>query len=144
LDILGANCNEEPRRPFPKTSQGQKTRRGGKSYLKKEEHKKLETRKGQDVEEKDREIPLPSWIPGLSGAAFEMEVEEHPTAGLRMERRNADALVGLPDESGWRNYTAAGDKELDLDKLEFRKWVNPQKAEFNISRVQYVRSGVCP
>jgi hypothetical protein len=73
-----------------------------------------------------------------------MEVEEHPTTGLRMERRNADALVGLPDEYGRRNYTAAGDKELDLDKLEFRKWVNPQKAEFNISRVQYVRSGVCP
>jgi len=28
LDILGANCNEEPRRPFPKTSQGQETREG--------------------------------------------------------------------------------------------------------------------
>jgi hypothetical protein len=52
----------------------------GKSHLKKEEHKKLESRKGQEVEEKDREIPLPSWIPGLSGAAFEME--EHLTAGL--------------------------------------------------------------
>ncbi|PMD58677.1 HET-domain-containing protein [Hyaloscypha bicolor E] len=97
----------------------------GKSHLKKEEHKKLEARKGEEVEEKDREIPLPSWIPGLSGAAFEME--EHPTVGLRMERQNADALVGLPDESGRRTYTAAGEKELDLDKLEFRKWSTLKK-----------------
>ncbi|KAH8767748.1 hypothetical protein F5882DRAFT_521848 [Hyaloscypha sp. PMI_1271] len=44
-----------------------------------------------------------------------------------MERRNADALVGLPDESGRRTYTAAGDKELDLDKLEFRKWSTLKK-----------------
>jgi Heterokaryon incompatibility protein (HET) len=91
----------------------------------KTEHKKAETRKGEEEEEKDQEIPLPSWIPGLSGAAFEME--EHPTAGLRMERQNADPLVGLPDETGRRNYTAAGDLELDIDKLEFRKWTTLKK-----------------
>jgi len=54
-------------------------------------------------------------------------MEERLTAGLRMKRRNADDLVGLPDESGRRNYTAAGDKELDLDKLEFRKWSTLKK-----------------
>jgi hypothetical protein len=46
-----------------------------------------------------------------------------------MERQNADALVGLPDESGRRNYTAAGDKELDLAKLEFRKWSTLKKPD---------------
>ncbi|KAH8790720.1 hypothetical protein BGZ57DRAFT_962210 [Hyaloscypha finlandica] len=112
--------------PFLKPARDKKhEKEKGKSYLKKEEHKKLETRMGEEVEEKDREILLPSWIPGLSGAAFEME--EHPAAGLRMERRNADTLVGLPDESGRRTYTAAGDKELDLDKLEFRKWPTLKK-----------------
>jgi hypothetical protein len=96
-----------------------------KVETRKVETRKVETRKGEEEEEKDQEIPLPSWIPGLSGAAFEME--EHPTAGLRMERQNADALVGLPDEAGRRNYTAAGDLDLDLDKLEFRKWTTLKK-----------------
>jgi len=85
-----------------------------------EENEQAEGQNDEEAEQKDQEIPLPSWIPGLSGAAFEME--EHPTAGLRMERQNADPLVGLPDESGRRNYTAAGDTQLDLEKLEFRKW----------------------
>jgi hypothetical protein len=71
-------------------------------------------------EEYDQEIPLPSWIPSLSGAAFEME--EHPIAGLRMERQNADPLVGMPDEPGHRTYSAAGDRGLDLKKLKFVKW----------------------
>lgn len=70
-------------------------------------------------EEEDPEVPLPSWIPHLSGAAFEME--EHPVAGLRMERQNADTLVGLPG-SGQTNYSAAGDKAVNLDKLKFVKW----------------------
>ncbi|KAF8856592.1 HET-domain-containing protein [Acephala macrosclerotiorum] len=73
----------------------------------------------------DEEIPLPTWIPGLSSAAFQMV--EHPTLGLRMERQNADPLVGLPDQSGHRNYSAAGGKELDLKKLDFRKWKTLQE-----------------
>jgi hypothetical protein len=90
-----------------------------------EKHEEAEGQNDEEEEQKDQEIPLPSWIPGLSGAAFEME--EHPTAGLRMERQNADPLVGLPDESGRRNYTAAGDTQLDLEKLEFRKWDSLRK-----------------
>jgi hypothetical protein len=72
--------------------------------------------------ERDQDImlPLPSWISSLSGAAF--EIEEHPTAGLRMERQNADSLVGMPDESGYRNYNAAGSKQLNPQKLRFLKW----------------------
>jgi hypothetical protein len=77
-------------------------------------------KRGKKAYKNDQEIPLPSWIPGLSGAAFQMV--EHPTLGLRMERQNADPLVGLPDQSGHRTYSAAGDRKLDLQKVKFRKW----------------------
>jgi hypothetical protein len=73
-----------------------------KKHHKTEERKMVRRLKGEEEEEKDQEIPLPSWIPGLSGAAFEMK--EHPTARLRIVRQNADSLVKLPDESGYRNY----------------------------------------
>jgi hypothetical protein len=117
--------HDDPSFLNPTSEKDEKMEKGkGKGKWKKthktEEHKKVEAKKKEEEKDKDQEIPLPSWIPGLSGAAFEME--EHPTAGLRMERQNADPLVGLPDESGHRNYTAAGDMELDIDKLEFRKW----------------------
>jgi hypothetical protein len=72
-------------------------------------------------DEADEEVALPSWIPGLSGAAFEME--EHPTAGLRMERQNADALVGMPG-SEQKIYSAAGTRPLDYEKLRFIKWTS--------------------
>jgi hypothetical protein len=97
-----------------------KYQKGNRKKLQQSEEREKAEDQNDEEEQKDQEIPLPSWIPGLSGAAFEME--EHPTAGLRMERQNADPLVGLPDESGRRNYTAAGDSQLDLEKLEFRKW----------------------
>ncbi|KAF2704190.1 HET-domain-containing protein, partial [Pleomassaria siparia CBS 279.74] len=77
-------------------------------------------RRGKKVFKGDQEIPLPSWIPALSGAAFQMA--EHPTLGLRMERQNADPLVGLPDQSGHRTYSAAGDRALNLETVKFRKW----------------------
>jgi Heterokaryon incompatibility protein (HET) len=78
----------------------------------------------KDEDDEDEEVPLPSWIPSLSGAAFEME--EHPTVGLRMERQNADPLVGFPG-SDQRNYSAAGTRALDVDKLKFVKWTSLQK-----------------
>jgi hypothetical protein len=68
--------------------------------------------------EEDEELVLPSWIPVLSGAAFEME--EHPKAGLRMERQNADPLVGMP--GGQRYYKAAGSKMVSQEKLAFKSW----------------------
>jgi hypothetical protein len=77
-------------------------------------------KKGKKEYKGDQEIPLPSWIPGLSGAAFQMV--EHPTLGLRMERQNADPLVGLPDQSGHRTYSAAGDRALNPETVKFRKW----------------------
>jgi hypothetical protein len=68
--------------------------------------------------EEDEELLLPSWIPVVSGAAFEME--EHPKAGLRMERQNADPLVGMP--GGQRYYKAAGSKIVSQEKLDFKNW----------------------
>jgi hypothetical protein len=103
------------------TPMDEKPRKKIKDKKKEEqEEKRLEAEKKKMEEEKDQETPLPSWIPSLSRAAFEME--EHPTVGLRMERQNADPLVGLPDDSGRRNYTAAGDRELDVEALKFIKW----------------------
>ncbi|PMD22513.1 HET-domain-containing protein [Hyaloscypha hepaticicola] len=76
----------------------------------------------------DKEVPLPSWIPNLNGAAFAMK--EHFIAGqpvLRMERLNADPLVGMPGSN--RIYTAAGDRLLVLDTLAFKSWHDVQGAE---------------
>jgi hypothetical protein len=55
-----------------------------------------------------------------------MEMEEHPTAGLRMERQNADPLVGMPG-FGHGNYSAAETRKVDLRKLKFVKWTHLKK-----------------
>ncbi|KAL9062622.1 MAG: hypothetical protein Q9157_008764 [Trypethelium eluteriae] len=49
---------------------------------------------------------LPSWICSLEGAAFAMN--DDPPTGLKMKRKNADSLVGLPE--GQRSYSAAGSR----------------------------------
>lgn len=69
---------------------------------------------------RDREIVLPSWICSLGKAAFEME--EHPTAGLRLERQNANPLVSLPNDSGRCVYSVAGEMDLDKKRFQFIKW----------------------
>jgi hypothetical protein len=74
----------------------------------------------------DQEVILPSWIPSLSNSSFEME--QHPTAGLRMERQTADSLVGFPGP-GRTNYRAAGMKSLDPKKLRFIKWESFQSKD---------------
>jgi hypothetical protein len=63
-------------------------------------------------------FPLPSWIPDIGGAAFVMQQHPNAAAGQRMDRSNADPLVGMP---GDRSYWAAGTKPISIDKL---KWVN--------------------
>jgi hypothetical protein len=68
---------------------------------------------------KDDPVPLPSWIPQLSGAPYAM----YSHAGihtLKMGRKNADTLVGLPTLTQ-RNYNAAETKGIDLKTLKFRK-----------------------
>jgi hypothetical protein len=67
----------------------------------------------------DDPVPLPSWIPQLSGASYAM----YPHAGihtLKMDRKNADTLVGLPSLTQ-RNYNAAETKGIDMKVLKFRK-----------------------
>ena len=61
---------------------------------------------------------LPSWIPSLDEASHKMT--SHPQIGIRMQRNNADILVGLPG-FGQRNYNAAGTKEVNLSKIRFDK-----------------------
>jgi len=118
---------------FLKSASEKDKNKGTKKSQKMKGHKRVEMRKGEGGEREDQEIPLPSWIPGLSGATF--EIEEHLTAGLRMQRQNADPLVGLPDESGRRNYIAASDMELDPNMPEFRKWDTLKKP--NSSFLEY-------
>ena len=77
------------------------------------------------VEVADQDLPLPSWIPSLSGAAYAM----YSQAGvhtLKMGRKNADTLVGLPpsNQSLERNYNAAETRGVDKKSLRFVKRPN--------------------
>ena len=71
-------------------------------------------------EDLEKELSLPSWIPDLRRAAFTMKEHPNPTIGLRMERKNADPLVGLPT-NGERNYSAAGTRVITRPKLNFKQ-----------------------
>ncbi|KAI9787650.1 MAG: hypothetical protein M1839_000181 [Geoglossum umbratile] len=70
-------------------------------------------------------MPLPSWIPQLSGAPYAM----YSHAGihtLKMGRKNADMLVGLPS-SLQRNYNAAETKGVDRKASRFRKRIRNKR-----------------
>jgi hypothetical protein len=67
---------------------------------------------------KEDTMAMPSWIPKLAGAAYAMYT--HPNSELKMGRKNADPLVGLPSLSQ-RNYSAGGTKEVNLSALWFKK-----------------------
>ncbi|KAF2456965.1 heterokaryon incompatibility protein-domain-containing protein, partial [Lineolata rhizophorae] len=70
---------------------------------------------------RDEGVPMPSWIPQLSGAAHIMHSQPgHRT--LKMGRKNADILVGLPSTLQ-RNYNAAGTRTVDRKVLRFCKRV---------------------
>ncbi|KEF57562.1 uncharacterized protein A1O9_05480 [Exophiala aquamarina CBS 119918] len=64
-------------------------------------------------------MPLASWIPQLSGAPFAM-YSQAGIPGLKMGRKNADPLVGLPSLTH-RNYNAAETKKIDMKTFRFRK-----------------------
>jgi hypothetical protein len=68
-----------------------------------------------------KDIPLPTWVASIEGAPFGHF--QHPGMHtMRTGRKNADSLVGLPQD-GHRNYSAAQtQKPEDNDfKLRFRK-----------------------
>ena len=79
-----------------------------------------------DVEQKPPELPLPSWIPRLSKASYGMD-RGPGIDGLRMGRKNADSLVGLPNLTH-RNYNAAETKSLDKKVFRFRKRVSVEES----------------
>ncbi|KAF2120188.1 heterokaryon incompatibility protein-domain-containing protein [Lophiotrema nucula] len=68
---------------------------------------------------KSVDLPLPSWVPQLSGAPYGMYTDAGED-GPRMNRKNADPLVGLPSLTH-RNYSAAETKKIDMRSLKFRK-----------------------
>ncbi|KAL9627752.1 MAG: hypothetical protein Q9164_007503, partial [Protoblastenia rupestris] len=72
-----------------------------------------------EIEERDNEPVLPSWLPRLSKASYGM-VLGPGIDGMRMGRTNADSLVGLPNLTH-RNYNAAETKGLDKKTFRFRK-----------------------
>jgi hypothetical protein len=80
-----------------------------------------------DVEQKPHELCLPSWIPRLSKASYGMD-RGPGIDGLRMGRKNADSLVGLPNLTH-RNYNAAETKSLDRKVFRFRKRVPTEDSE---------------
>jgi hypothetical protein len=82
----------------------------------------------------NEDMPLPSWVPQLSRAPYGMH--NHPgIIGLKMSRKYADPLVGLPSPTH-RNYAAAETKGIDMKAFRFRK--RPAHNHFSM----YVR-GFC-
>ncbi|KAH6672878.1 heterokaryon incompatibility protein-domain-containing protein [Halenospora varia] len=72
----------------------------------------------QNVGSTTSSMPLPSWVPQLSGAPFDMM----PHAGMqamKMGRKNADPLVGLPILQ--KNYDAGEGQDIDRAALRFVK-----------------------
>jgi hypothetical protein len=66
-------------------------------------------------EEEDRSMP--SWVPSRSRAAYELYT--HATFERKMDRKNADALVGFPAPIP-RTYGAAGTLALRPKKIRFK------------------------
>jgi len=71
---------------------------------------------GQPIEGPDARFP--SWIPQLEDAPFAMFV--HADNNLKMGRKNADPLVGLPYPAR-RPYSAGAVRPVVLDTLKFKR-----------------------
>lgn len=75
----------------------------------------------------DQDIDLPSWVSRISGASFGLYRLPGMKQGGRIERQNADPLVGPPQE-GHRNYSAAQNTKVEFRsdrRLRFRKRPGP-------------------
>lgn len=84
-------------------------------------------------------LPLPSWVPQLSGAPYSMYSQAG--TGMKMGRKNADTLVGLPSMTQ-RNYNAAETKQIDIECLKFRKRPDDPKGNFKGHFSMYVKGFV--
>ncbi|KAF1980523.1 HET-domain-containing protein [Bimuria novae-zelandiae CBS 107.79] len=85
----------------------------------KEELDDLENKFKRHEKKKQEDMDLPSWVPQLSGAPFGM-YQQAGIEGVKMSRKNADPLVGLPSTTH-KIYAAAENKRVDSKILKFRK-----------------------
>jgi hypothetical protein len=77
------------------------------------------TEKNQITCPAEKELALPSWVVRITAAPF--DIFPHPGMDMvKMGRKNADPLVGIPQD-GHRNYNAGQTKKLDLQTLKFRR-----------------------
>lgn len=65
-----------------------------------------------------RDLTLPSWIPVVSELPFAAQMNLKK-GDFRMERRRGEPFVSMPD--AFPQYSAAGRKPLNRDKVRFRK-----------------------
>jgi hypothetical protein len=108
IENNGPEANSEASTPQEEAGRKKKRRRTN-NLLMDDENNSIE----------DHYMPLPSWIPQLSGAPFAM-YSQAGIPGLKMGRKNADPLVGLPSLTH-RNYNAAETKKIDMKTFRFRK-----------------------
>lgn len=66
------------------------------------------------------DIDLPSWVSRMSGASFALIRLPGMHEGTRIGRRNADSLVG-PPQDGHKTYSAAQNTKVDYQRLTFHK-----------------------
>jgi hypothetical protein len=110
-------------------------KRGFTNTLKKEQNKNEDVlgkrksrrrKKNQNSVEMDEstltlgdQLGLPSWVARITAAPFDIFL--HPGMDMvKMGRKNADPLVGIPQD-GHRNYSAGQSNEVDMKSLKFRK-----------------------
>ncbi|KAI1344015.1 heterokaryon incompatibility protein-domain-containing protein [Xylariaceae sp. FL0016] len=77
----------------------------------------------EETDIQNDDLPLPSWVARVTGAPFALFHHPGIHTMRRMGRKNADPLVGLPQD-GFRNYSAAQNKKVDSEGtgyLRFRK-----------------------
>jgi hypothetical protein len=118
LRIIRDQKREKKKEVARATARDAKRRKKRESKKHRELPKESTSLPSDDLAEKE-DMPLPSWVPQLSGAPYAM-TRKPGSHGLRMSRINADPLVGLPSPSP-SNYSAAETKGVDVQALRFRK-----------------------
>ncbi|OAG04197.1 HET-domain-containing protein [Paraphaeosphaeria sporulosa] len=124
---------ESQRRPIHRGSSFGSRRDSAQPQDQGEESKKLQGEIESYEAKKKEDMELPSWVPQLSGAPFGM-YQQAGITGLKMSRKNADPLVGLPSTTH-KIYAAAETKKVDTKTLKFRKRSDPELNHYSM----YVR-----
>lgn len=101
---------------------------------------------GQEAEIPElKELSLPSWVARITGAPF--DIFPHPGMDMvKMGRKNADPLVGIPQD-GHRNYNAAQLNKVDLNilKITQRKVRAAMRVAMRMNRsTEVIRTRIVP